>query len=78
MAKLAIHTQSGSTITAPFEAWVVALVNALSPAVQQEVFRRVAIMEGASLIPDKFLFREDELGTIHMVERPVIDLGGKL
>ena len=78
MAKLAIHTRSGSTITAPFEAWVVALVNALPSAVQQDVFHRVAQMDGASLIPDKYFLKEDELGTIHMVERPTVDLmGGK-
>lgn len=74
MAKLAIHTLNGSTITAPFEAWFVGLVNSLPPTLQQEVFKRVAQMDGATLLPDKFLFREDELGTIMMVERPVVDL----
>ncbi len=78
MAKLAIHTKSGDTITAPFEAWAVALINSLPPLLQQEVFKRVTQLEGATLIPDKFLFKEDALGTIHMIERPVIDLGRKM
>ena len=78
MARLAIHTQNGHTITAPFEAWFVALINALPAAIQQDVFKRVSQLEGASLIPDKYLFSEDELGTIHMVERPVLDLGERV
>ena len=78
MAQLAIHTQNGNTITAPFEAWVVALINSLPPTLQQEVFGRVAQLQGATLLPDKFLFREDELGTVHMVERPIIDLGSRV
>ena len=78
MAKLAIHARSGDTITAPFEAWVVALINSLPPNLQQEVFKRVAQLEGASLVPDKYLIGEDELGTIQIVEKPVIDLGKKI
>lgn len=78
MAKLVIHTQSGNTIEAPFEAWVVALINSLPNHVQQDVFKRIATMHGASLIPDKYLIGEDELGTTTMVERPTIDLGGRL
>lgn len=78
MSKLVIHTRSGSTIEAPFEAWVVALINALPDELQQKVFACVAQLEGASLIPDKYLFREDELGRIQIVERPTIDLGRKL
>ena len=78
MPKLAIHTRSGDTITAPFEAWTVALINSLPDALQHEVFKRVAQLEGASLIPEKYLIGEDELGTIHLVERPVIDLGKKI
>ncbi len=74
MAQLAMHTQNGHTITAPFEAWIVAVINSLPAQLQQELFQRVAQMDGATLLPDKFLFREDELGTICMVERPVIDL----
>lgn len=74
MAKLAIHTTNGNTITAPFEAWVVALINSLDPKTQQELFKRVASLHGASIIPDKYLIGEDELGTITMVEKPVIDL----
>jgi len=76
MAKLVIHTLNGNSIEAPFEAWVVALINSLPPPVQQEVFARVSQMQGASLIPDKYLIGTDELGTITMVERPVIDLKG--
>ena len=78
MAKLCIHTANGNTIEAPFEAWVVALVNALPTPVQQDVFKRISQMHGASLIPDKYLLGEDELGTITMVERPIIDLQGRL
>ena len=78
MAKLAIHARSGDTITAPFEEWVVALINSLPPNLQQEVFKRVAQLEGASLVPDKYLIGEDELGTIQIVEKPVIDLGKKI
>ena len=78
MPKLAIHTQNGNTIIAPFEAWVVTLINALPSAIQQDVFKRVSQLEGASLLPDKFFIGEDELGTIHMVERPVVDLGKRL
>ena len=78
MPKLAIHTRSGDTITAPFEAWVVALINSLPPNLQGEVFKRVSQLEGASLMPDKYLFKEDELGTIQLVERPVIDLRGRI
>jgi hypothetical protein len=76
MAKLCIHTLNGNTIQAPTEAWLVALINALPTATQQDVFRRVAQMEGASLLPDKYLLGTDALGTITMVERPVIDLKG--
>jgi len=78
MAKLAIHTKSGDTITAPFEAWTVALINSLPTALQQEVFKRVAQLEGASLIPDKYLIGSDALGTVQIVERPVIDLGKRI
>lgn len=78
MAKLAIHARNGQTIAAPFEAWVVALINALPAPLQQDVFKRVALLEGASLLPDKYLVREDEQGTVHIVERPVLDLGGKV
>ena len=78
MAKLAIHTRSGDTITAPFEAWTVALINSLPANLQQEVFKRVSQLEGASLVPDKYLIGEDELGTIQLVERPVIDLGKRI
>lgn len=78
MAKLAIHTNNGNVITAPFEAWVVALINSVPEHIQQEVFKRVSQLEGVSLIPDKYFFKEDELGTITMVEKPTIDLGGKL
>ena len=78
MAKLAIHTKSGDTITAPFEAWTVALINSLPTNLQQEVFKRVAQLEGASLLPDKYLIGEDELGTVQIVERPVIDLGKRI
>ena len=76
MAKLAIHTQNGHMITAPFEAWVVALINALPSPIQRNVFTRVSQLEGASLLPDKYLIGEDELGTITMVERPVLDITG--
>ena len=78
MAKLAIHTRSGQTVTAPFEAWVVALINSLSPDLSRQVFTRVAQMDGASLLPDKYKFGEDALGTITMVERPTVDLGGRV
>ena len=80
MAKglLVVHTQSGNVITAPFEAWVVALINSLPTNIQQEIFKQVSQLDGASLIPDKFLFKEDELGTTIMVEKPTIDLGGKI
>ena len=78
MAILSIHTSSGHTINAPFEAWVVALINTLPPPLQNDLFTRIQQMDGASLIPDKFLFKEDALGTVHMVERPLIDLGGKV
>ena len=78
MAKLVIHTQNGSLITAPFEAWIVALINALPAKLQQDVFMRVSQLENASLIPDKYFFGEDELGTITMVERPQIDLGNRI
>jgi hypothetical protein len=78
VAKLAIHTRSGDTITAPFEAWAVALINSLPEKLQQEVFKRVSQLEGASLLPDKYLIGEDALGTVQIVERPVIDLGKKI
>lgn len=78
MARLVIRTQSGSTLEAPFEAWVVAVINSLPRDVQQAVFKRVATMEGATLIPDKFQFISDELGTATFVEKPVLDLGGRL
>lgn len=78
MAKLAIHTLNGSLLTAPFEAWAVALINSLPTGIQQEVFKRVSRLEGASLIPDKYLIGEDGLGTITMVENPVIDLKGRV
>jgi hypothetical protein len=78
MPKLTIHTKSGDTITAPFEAWAVALINSLPTNLQQEVFKRVSQLEGASLIPDKYLIGTDELGTIQIVERPVIDLGKRI
>jgi hypothetical protein len=78
MPKLAIHTRNGSLITAPFEAWVVALIDALPEQIQQDIFKRVSRLEGASLIPDKFLIGEDDLGTTQIVERPLIDLGRKI
>lgn len=78
MPKLVIHTTNGNTITAPFEAWVVALINSLDSKTQQELFKRVSQLEGASLIPDKYLIGEDALGTITMVEKPVIDLNGRV
>ena len=78
MAKLIIHTLNGNVITAPFEAWVVALINSLPTNIQQEIFKQVSQLEGASLIPDKYFFKEDELGTITMVEKPTVDLGGKI
>ena len=74
MARLRIHTRNGNTIEAPFEAWIVALINTLGPDVQQELFKRVTSMQGASLIPDKFLIGCDELGTTTVVERPVISV----
>ena len=77
MPVLVIHTNNGSTITAPLEAWLVALVNTLPEPRRQELYHRVAQMEGASLIPDKFKIVEDALGTITIVENPVIDLGGR-
>ena len=76
--KLAIHTHSGETVTAPFEAWVVALINSLPPELSRQVFIRVAQMDGVSLIPDKYKVGEDALGTISIVERPLIDLGGRV
>jgi hypothetical protein len=78
MAKLVVHTQNGNVITAPFEAWVVALINSLPTNIQQEIFKRVSQLDGTSLIPDKFLISEDELGTTTFVEKPIIDLGGKI
>jgi len=80
MAKglLVIHTQNGNVITAPFEAWVVALINSLPTNIQQEIFKQVSQLDGASLIPDKYFIKEDELGTVIMVEKPVVDLGGKI
>lgn len=78
MSILNIHTNSGHTIAAPFEAWVVALINALPPNLQQDVFKRVSRMDGASLIPDKYLLGEDALGTITIVERPLVDLGSRV
>ena len=78
MAKLVIHTQNGNVIIAPFEAWIVALIGSLPTNIQQEIFKRVSQLEGTSLIPDKYFFKEDELGTITMVEKPTIDLGSKL
>ena len=77
MAILAIHTKSGHTIEAPFEAWLVGLINTLPEQMQHELFKQVSQLHGASLIPDKFLIGEDNLGTITIVEKPVIDLGGK-
>ena len=78
MAKLVIHTQNGNVIIAPFEAWIVALIGSLPTNIQQEIFKRVSNLEGASLIPDKFLISEDELGTTTFVEKPIIDLGRKI
>ena len=74
MAKLAIHLNNGTTLEAPFEAWLVALINTLPEPMQQELFRQVASLHGASIIPDKYLIGEDALGTIQIVEKPVIDL----
>jgi hypothetical protein len=78
MATLVVHTQNGNVITAPFQAWVVSIINSLPTNIQQEIFKNISQMEGASLIPDKFLFKEDELGTTIMVEKPTIDLGRKI
>lgn len=78
MPKLVIHTRNGATITAPFEAWIVALIDSLPVEYQQEVFKRVCQLDGASLIPDKYFLSEDELGTVQIVENPLIDLGKKL
>jgi len=78
MAKLIIHTRNGNLITAPFEAWIVALIDSLPEHLRQEVFKRVSQLEGASLIPDKFFLGEDELGTTTIVEKPIVDLGGKI
>ena len=76
MAKLIIHTKSGNSIEAPFEAWVVAIINSLNTNTQQEIFLRVASLNGASVIPDKYLLGEDELGTIQIVEKPAFDISG--
>ena len=78
MPNLAIHTRSGHTVTAPFEAWVVAIVDSLPYAARQELLKRIATMQGASLISDRFQIGEDELGTITIVDRPTIDLGGRI
>ena len=77
MTKLAIHTASGDLITAPVEAWIVALIASLPSEVALRVFKNVARLDGASLIPDKFLVTTDALGTVEVVERPVIDLGAR-
>ena len=78
MAKIRIHTTNGLTVEAPFEAWLVAVINSLPTEIRHQVFHRVTNLQGASIIPDKYLFKEDALGTIHMVERPVVDLGGRV
>jgi hypothetical protein len=78
MPKLRIHTTNGHTIEAPYEAWLVGLINALPTPIQQDLFRRVSQLHGASLLPDKYLIGTDALGTITMVERPVVDLGSKV
>lgn len=77
MTKLAIHTTSGDLITAPVEAWIVALIASIPPEIALRTFQNVARLDGASLIPDKFLVTEDALGTITVVERPVVDLGAR-
>lgn len=78
MAKLVIHTKNGNSIEAPFEAWCVAIINSVPAAIQQEIFLRVARLDGASIIPDKFTVFEDQLGTMQIVENPTIDLGKRM
>lgn len=74
MAKLAICISNGNTIVAPFEAWLVAMLNSLTPLQQQLVYTQIQTLEEASLIPDKFKIGEDALGTITVVENPIVDL----
>jgi hypothetical protein len=74
MAKLAIHTTDGNTIEAPFEAWLVAIINSMSDAQRLDVYRKVSRLQGASFIPDKFKVGEDALGGITIVERPILDM----
>ena len=78
MAKLAIHTPSGHTIEAPLEMWVIAIIGALPREVAQQMLARVGQQDGASIIPDKYRLGEDALGTITIVERPTVDLGGRV
>jgi hypothetical protein len=78
MAKLCIRTPNGQVVEAPIEAWIVALIRTLDTATQHHVLAAVSQLDGASVIPDKYFFREDELGTIQIVERPLVDFGTKL
>jgi len=78
VAKLAIHTPSGHTIEAPLEMWVIAIIGALPREVAQQMLARVGQQDGASIIPDKYRLGEDALGTITIVERPTVDLGGRV
>jgi hypothetical protein len=78
MARLVIHIKDGQTISAPFEVWCIALINSLPSNLQHEVFRQVSKMNGASIIPDKYTVFEDNLGTMQIVENPLIDLSRKL
>lgn len=55
-----------------------ALISSLPAEVAMKVFANVANMNGASIIPDKYLIGEDKLGTITVVERPLVDLKGKI
>jgi hypothetical protein len=74
MAKLVVHLKNGTNLEAPFEAWLVAMINVLPDNLQQELFRQVASLHGASIIPDKYIIGEDALGTIEIIERPRVDL----
>ena len=78
MAKLTYHTLSGHTISVPTEVWLAAIIGALPPEVMQRVLARVGAVNDMSIIPDKYLVGEDALGTITMVERPTVDLGGRV
>lgn len=79
MAMLRINLKNGVAVTAPTEAWLVGLINALDPATAEKVAAYAARAQqmNASLLPDKYHMGEDALGSTFMVERPVIDLSGK-